>query len=133
MPKHYLHAFDPYQGKTYKGDEIMESDLGKAASTVMHLIGGYSDSAKVLPYHFFFDNFFTTVQLLVELAKRDYDGTGTITSNRLDKTCPLPSVAQIDKKERRTVSSVSGKVHSKEIKVTRWKDNAVVTMFYTPW
>ncbi|XP_045105644.1 piggyBac transposable element-derived protein 3-like [Portunus trituberculatus] len=36
----YLLAFDPYQGKTYKGDENMESDLGKAASTVMHLIGG---------------------------------------------------------------------------------------------
>lgn len=127
----YLHAFDPYQGKTYKGDENMESDLGKAASTVMHLIGGYSDSTKVLPYHFFFDNFFTTVPLLVELAKRGYDGTGTIRDNRLDKNCPLPSIAQIDKKERGTASSVSGKIHSKDIKVTRWKDNAVVTVCST--
>ena len=130
-PSGYLQAFDPYQGKTYKGNEHIEDKFGKAASTVLHLIDGYSDDKKSLPYHFFLDNFFTTVPLLVELSKRGYDGTGTIRSNRLDVNCPLPSVETMNKKERGSSSSISGKVGANEVKVIRWKDNAVVTVLST--
>ena len=51
-PSGYLQAFDPYQGKTYRGNENMEYEFGKAASTVLHFIEGYSDNKKDLPYNF---------------------------------------------------------------------------------
>ena len=130
-PTGYLLAFDPYQGKTYKGDENMEKEFGKAASTVLYLIEEYSVDKKNLPYHFFFDNFFTSVPLLTELTNRGYNGTGTIRSNRLDKTCPVLSVEVMSKKERGYHSSISGILGEREVTVTRWNDNAVVTVAST--
>lgn len=40
-PSGYLIAFDPYQGKTYRGNEIMESKFGKCSSTVLYLLDQY--------------------------------------------------------------------------------------------
>ena len=51
-PFGYLQAFDPYQGKTYRGYENIASEFGKAALTLFHLIEGYSDNKKDLPYNF---------------------------------------------------------------------------------
>lgn len=64
-------------------------------------------------------------------CKRGYNGTGTTRSNRWGRKFPLPSIAAMDKKERGSSSSTSGKVDVNEVKVTRWKDNAVVTVAST--
>lgn len=123
----YLVAFDLYQGKTYKGNAELESEFGKCASTVLHLLDQYSDEKK-LPYHIFFDNLFTTLPLLAELRKRGCNGTGTIRSNRLGKDCTLMSTETVEKKERGFSMTVTSKVDNEKILVTRWKDNSVVTV-----
>lgn len=130
-PSGYLQAFDPYQGKTYRGNEEMEKVFGKAAYTVLHLLDEYDESKKCQPYHVFFDNYFTTFPLLAELTKRGYSGTGTIRKDRVDETCPISSTAEMSKTERGTSSSAVGKIDSGEIVVTRWQDNAVVTVAST--
>ena len=126
-PRGYLCAFDVYQGKTYQGNDELEGSLGKCPSTVLHLLSFYSEEKKVLPYHFFFDNLFTTFPLLKELLLNGYDGTGTLRSNRLEKSCPLKSVPCMDKLERGHVDAVMGMSDATKINVTRWKDNAVIT------
>ena len=98
------------------------------ASNVIHFIEEYSEDKKNLPYHFLFDNFFTTVLFLAELTNRGYNETGTLRSNRLDKTCPVSSVETMGKKERGCHSSFSGTVGASEVVVTRWNNNAVVTV-----
>ncbi|XP_068240926.1 piggyBac transposable element-derived protein 3-like [Palaemon carinicauda] len=130
-PSGYLLAFDPYQRKTYKGNEDIEKKFGKAASTVLYRLEDYSEDKKYLAYHFIFDNYFTSVPLLTELSGKGYNGTGTIRSNRLDKSCPVSSVEMINKKERGYHSSATGIVEASEVTVSRWKDNAVVTVAST--
>lgn len=126
-PSGYLCAFDVYQGKTYKGDEEMEGKFGKCSSTVLHLLSTYSVEKTDLPYHFFFDNLFTSMPLLHELRQRGYDGTGTLRGNRLEKLCPVKSPKSFDKDARGAYDAVTGKLESTTIMITRWKDNAIVT------
>jgi len=52
-------------------------------------------------------------------------------ANRIDSSCPLPSVSVIDKKERGFCASVTAKMESSNIIITRWKDNSVVTVAST--
>lgn len=127
----YLIAFDLYQGKTFNGNPQVESSFGKCASTVLHLIGQYSDGKKNLPYHFFFDNLFTTLPLLAELRKSGYGGTGTVRSNRLGGDCTLMNTNMVDKKERGFNITVTCKIDNENILLTRWKDNATVTVAST--
>lgn len=127
----YLIAFDPYQGKTHRGNVEIEERFGKCAGTILHLIDMYSEDKKNLPYHFYFDNLFTTLPLLQELNNNGYHATGTMRANRLGSDCPLPSIAVIDKKDRGHCVSVTAKMEASKIVVTRWKDNAVVTVAST--
>ena len=130
-PRGYLCAFDVYQGKTYQGDEDLENLLGNCPSTVFHLLSYYSVEKKYLPYHFFFDNLFTTTPLLTELRKNGYDAIDTLRSNRLEKNCQIKSVICMDKSDRGSYDAVTSKREDIEINITRWKDNAVVTMAST--
>lgn len=130
-PQGYLCSFDLYQGKTYEGNDDLEDLIGKCPSTVFHLLASYCEEKKVLPYHFFFDNLFTSFPLLKELVKHGYNGTGTLRSNRLEKSCPLKSVASMDKLERGCIDAVTGICGEAKINTTRWKDNAVVTIAST--
>lgn len=120
IPSGYLQAFDPIPGRFIKGMNTLKTNLEKLHRLFLQLIEGYSENKKSLPYHFFLDNFFTTVPLLEELCKRGYHETGTIRSNRLDENCPLPSGDTMNKKERGSSSSISGKVGANEVKVIRW-------------
>ncbi len=131
-PSGYLISFDPYQGKTYKGNEETEKQFGKCASTVLHLLDQYSHEKK-LSYHLFFDNLFTSLPLLEELKKRGYNGTGTLRSNRVGNECPLLNVQSFGKKERGYIQSATATMNNNKLIVTRWNDNAVVTVASTSY
>ena len=124
----YLAAFELYQGKTHMGVEEMQEKFGKPAATVLELIGEYSNEKKEMPYCFYFDNYFTTVPLLLELKERGYNGTGTIRSNYLGRDCPIMSTKEMEKKERGYFMSVSASVEKTPVVLSRWKDNAIVTI-----
>jgi hypothetical protein len=127
----YLCAFDVYQGKTHKGNEETEAKFGKCSSTVLHLLSKYSSEKAGLPYHIFFDNLFTSMPLLHELHTKGYEGTGTLRANRLEKSCTLRSSDSFYKCDRGEYDSVTGKFEDTDIRVTRWKDNAIVTVAST--
>lgn len=55
-------------------------------------------AAKInLLYMLYFDNLFTSIDLLENLKERGYHGTGTFRENRIPRDCPL-SVKQSKQK-----------------------------------
>ena len=127
-PSGYLIAFDPYQGKTYEGCDEEEKIFGRCSSTVLHLLRQYSDDKTGLPYCLNFDNLFTSLPLIHELKKRGYDSLGTIRQNRLGKNCTLNDVKSLDKQARGSYDSATATYENNNVLVTRWKDNAVLTL-----
>lgn len=130
-PAGYLICFEPYQGKTYNGDEETEQEFGKCASSLLHLLDSYPLSKSNYPYHFYCDNYFTTVPLLVELKNRGYNCTGTIKANRLGKDCPLTNINEFKKQQRGYKEVVTANFKKTNIFLNRWKDNAAVTVAST--
>lgn len=124
----YLVTFDLYQGCTYEGNELNEKVFGKCAATVLKNIDSLPEDKRSLPYNIYFDNLFTSFELLKELKDRNYGATGTIRANRC-KHCPLKSVDVMKRQKRGTAEFASDKVN--KIMVCRWMDNAVVSVAST--
>lgn len=130
-PSGYLIAFNPYQGKTFEADEEMEAKFGKSSSSLLHILDSYPLSKSEYPYHFYCDNYFTSIPLLSELKNRGYNCTGTMRADRVGKDCPLMDVKEF-KKQRRGYSEVVTAHHLKnKIFLNRWKDNSAVTVAST--
>lgn len=69
--------FEIYQGQTR---DLPDRSFGLGPAVVLHL-------TRTLPGgSLFFDRYFTTIGLLQELIERNFDGTGTIMSNRFKKS-----------------------------------------------
>ena len=71
----------------------------------------------------FFDNFFSSYQLFIDLDQMGFRTTGTIRNDRI-KNCPIKSMAEMKKSERGDFDYRS----SGPIQIVRWNDNAVVTI-----
>lgn len=102
---------------------MTDSQLGLGGSVVAKL-------SDCLPpaedkYTLYFDNFFTSLNLLQFLSTKNMKATGTVRANRVDN-CPVLPVDKFKKMDRGTfdyrLDSLSG------IIVTRWNDNSVVTL-----
>ena len=130
-PSGYLLSFDPYQGKTYSGNLEEEENFGKCSATVLHLLRNYSNDKVNLPYTFYYDNLFTTLPLAHELLQRGYNRIGTIRQNRMGKNCPLKDVKSLSKENRGAYEGAKATLNENEVLVTRWKDNAVLTLAST--
>lgn len=130
-PSGYLVAFDPYQGKTYQGDEEMEKQFGKSAASLLNILDKYPLSKSLHPYHFYCDNYFTSIALCKELKSRGYNCTGTIRANRLGKDCPLTDVKKFAKMQRGYTEVATADLSGDKILLSRWKDNSVVTVAST--
>lgn len=94
-PLGYALCLSPYQGASAGYDR----NLGLGHSVVLDLTKKLPDD---LPFHIFFDNFFTRIPLLEDLASRGLRATGTIRSNRVEK-CPV-KIQELSK-ENRGISS----------------------------
>ena len=70
----------------------------------------------------YFDNFFTSYQLLLDLDKAGFRATGTMRKDRVMK-CPLEGVKKM-KSDRGSYDYRNSCV----IEIVRWNDNAVVTL-----
>ena len=73
-------------------------------------------------HHLYFDNFFSSYDLIVQLKGMGFRATGTVRENRT-KGCPLKSVCEMKKLERGAYDHKSDGT----VEVIRWKDNSVVT------
>lgn len=114
----YCYAFDIYCGKT---SEMSNEPLG---SKVVKMLLKKLDTNPA-NHRVFFDNFFTSCDLLRDLRELGYRATGTIRDNRTKK-CPLPTVKEMRKMSRAEFDYRFDK--SNEILLVRWKDNSICTM-----
>ena len=71
----------------------------------------------------FFNNFFSSYQLLSDLDKKGFRTTGTMRKDRVIK-CPLIDMKQMKRKERRLYDYRS----DGKIEIVWWNDNSVVTL-----
>ena len=75
----------PYHLKIYTGREQVENKT----RVVQHMIAAVESHTTIQQHHLFFDNFFTSYQLLKELADNGVRATGTVREFRTGK-CELP-------------------------------------------
>lgn len=120
----YLLDFDIYTGKNSSDMTSYDKSFGKPAAVLARMIDiiPYND----LPYNFYFDNLFTSVNLLSHLKEKGYGGTGTIRINRVPKNCKLPTKESFRKEERGKFYGM--KSIEDELMLIRWKDNSIVTI-----
>ncbi|XP_042228896.1 piggyBac transposable element-derived protein 3-like [Homarus americanus] len=71
----------------------------------------------------FFDNFFTSHALMIDLTSNGFRACGTIRDNRTGK-CPLLSKKELEKKERGSYDYRS----DDSVLCSRWNDNSIVTV-----
>ena len=124
----YLASFDLYQGKTYEGNKENEELFGKCGATVLKNLDSLPANKQKLPIKLYFDNLFTSLQLLQHLKCSGYGATGTLPENR-GKKCPLTSVNNMKKLPRGSAEYVTDTAN--QIVVCRWMDNSVVTIAST--
>lgn len=78
----------------------------------------------------FFDNYYTTIKLLVELYKLGIFATGTIRSNRLSDAV-LKNEKELSKDGRGSMDHRVAEIEGVELCITRWYDNNVVNCLST--
>jgi hypothetical protein len=116
----YCYHSDLYLGRDSK-NERGQKPLGS------HVVETLVSNCITSPnsHTIFFDNFFTSLDLLTHLADNGLRATGTVRSNRTGKA-PLETDKELKKKGRGHCDS---RFHvGKEILVAKWHDNACVTI-----
>lgn len=109
----------PYNIDIYCGKSLDEQSLlgSRVVSNLLNVV--HNPSAHVV----FFDNIFTSYQLMADLTDKGFRACGTIRDNRTGK-CPLPANSVMKKQERGSYDFRSdGKVIC-----MRWNENSVVTV-----
>ena len=109
----YISAFDVYTGKTANTQEV-----GLGTRVVKTLCHNFRDSQQ----HIYFDNFFTSVGLLIDLSKMGLYGCGTLRTNRKGFPITLKDVAKKGLGER----GKSQTEQYKNLTVSVWQDNRPV-------
>ncbi|XP_049313796.1 piggyBac transposable element-derived protein 3-like [Bactrocera dorsalis] len=127
----YLVNFEIYQGNNPRANSTYEQTFGKCAAPLLNMIDDFTPAVQNLPFSFYFDNLFTSVPLLVYLKARGYTATGTIRENRLPKSCPIEHKKILKNKERGHIEST--KLKEANIFLTKWNDNAVVSIASTTY
>lgn len=115
----YCYAFDLYCGKSPGANP--KEPLG--TRVVKLLLDKLGTSAK--DHVVYFDNFFTSFELLRDLRKAGFRATGTVREGRTKK-CPLVGVKEMKKKNRADFDYRFDQVN--QILFVRWLDNSVCTM-----
>lgn len=114
----YCYSFDIYCGKS------ANSSTEPLGTRVVKMLLDKLNTNPV-DHKVFFDNFFTSCDLLNDLRKAGYRATGTIRENRTKK-CPLTTAKEMMKKTRAEFDYRFDK--SNELLLVRWKDNSICTM-----
>ena len=105
-----------YEGKSE--NQLSKEPLG--SRVIRECIFSCSEPTK---HRFYFDNFFTSYDIVLDLKEKEINATGTIRSNRT-KHCPLPTAKDMKKKPRGSYDFRS----EGNVEIVTWNDNAVVTL-----
>lgn len=122
--KGYIIWFEPYQGAgTFPNNTYKEMGLGP--SVVLTYCDILSQSQPDIAHRLYFDNLFTTINLLAELEERRLKGTGTIRHNRLGN-CPLLKKKDLQKRDKGWYDY--RKISTNNIIVCCWNDSSAVNV-----
>lgn len=103
------------------------ADLGACSNVVVRLSQSIPDMQNYIVY---FDNFYTSVGLMVYLRSRGIFALGTVRANRLPK-CKLPTDSDLKDEERGYSVEYGATVQGVKISAVVWKDNKVVRLAST--
>jgi hypothetical protein len=123
-----------YNIEIYSGQEndpqyrlTNEPDLGASANIVVRL-------CRIIPtyknYVVYFDNYYTSLGLLVYLKNIGVLSLGTVRRNRL-KQVKLPNEKEFMKSERGSSAECIKKIQNNILSAVVWKDNRLVTLLST--
>ncbi|KAE9523298.1 hypothetical protein AGLY_016246 [Aphis glycines] len=114
-------------GKQSEFRNLNEPDLGSSANVVVRL-------GRVIPkrrnYKLFFDNYYTTLPLLVFLKKENILSLGTVRRNRLKNVMLLDDSTML-KKPRGTYDHCVTNIRNTDIVAITWKDTKNVNLLST--
>lgn len=116
-----LYDFLLYQGKTTELDQTNMKKFGQGASVVLHLINRIHKPG----HHLFYDNYFSSYNLLQMLKSKNILAAGTIRVNRFNKP-PLLTDKEISKRPRGSSDQVVSR--DGDIVLVKWLDNRTVTL-----
>ena len=114
----YVIQVDPYQGSS----SSYNKSLGLGYCVVTNLLDVLPRN---LPFTVTFDNFFTSLRLISDLALEGIGATGTLRANRL-QNCPITPVKDLAKQSRGSYDFRFDRQN--EVIVVNWNDNNVVTL-----
>lgn len=123
--KGIVHNFEIYTGRI---DPVAGyEDLGASSNIVLQLAQVIKKNQSHLIY---FDNWFTSLKLLVQLAKDEIFAVGTVRSNRLPG-CQFSTDAEFRKKGRGTFEEKEVSLDGVTIRAVKWYDNRSVILAST--
>ncbi|XP_064641343.1 piggyBac transposable element-derived protein 3-like [Lineus longissimus] len=111
----YMHKFYIQGDNLVEGEPDLDEGIGKSGEVVLNL-------CRHLPVgtHIYFDNYFASPDLLLELKKRGFNATCTVRANRRRK-CPTLTKNQFKKKGRGTYDYRS----ADGVLLCAWYDNRI--------
>lgn len=119
----FAYNFEIYSGQ--ENTQLMnEPDLGASSNVVVRLCRMIPTNAN---FRVYFDNYYTSLQLISYLANRGIFSLGTIRRNRIPDS-KLPSEVDIKKWKRGDSCEHLGVVNDIDISTTVWKDNKTVVL-----
>lgn len=122
----YAYKFELYSG-SINIPTVLEPDLQSSANIVIRLL---REVPRFQNYIVYFDNFYTTVPLLVYLRTQGILAVGTIRRNRI-KNCKLPDEKLMMKYERGTSQEFISNIYGVDVTSLSWKDNRIVNLVST--
>ena len=122
----YGYDFEIYAGA---GAEIenKEPDLGASANIVVRLARSIPPN---LNHKLFFDNYYTSIPLLIYLDKRNIQCLGTVRRNRIINN-PLTEESLLSKKDRGYTEEFVTSWENSKMNCIQWKDNKTVCLLST--
>ncbi|XP_054259861.1 piggyBac transposable element-derived protein 3-like [Macrosteles quadrilineatus] len=124
----FAYRFEIYSGQENDPDYRLpgEPDLGSCANVVVRLVRNVPTNHHQL----YFDNFYTTLPLMVHLEKRNIHALGTARRDRLQNE-KLPSMDELKECPRGFSAETCLKIDEVEVTSVVWKDNKCVTLVST--
>lgn len=122
----FMYNFEVYTGLENNSEKRLstEPNLGACANVVLRL-------SRIVPkfqnFKIYFDNYYTTLALVVYLAKQGICSLGTLRRNRVPGI-KLSDEKQLKKKSRGFFSECLTQIDGVPVTATEWKDNKVVTL-----
>lgn len=123
----FSYDFDLYAGK--QSDKVPENNpnLGTSSNVVLRLTESVPTH---LNYKIFFDNWFTSVDLMVCMHNKGILPLGTVRSNRLGGA-KLPTKKEMSREGRGSTAELHATVDDTTVAVISWLDNKVVHLCST--